>query len=391
MRSSASSASGPEHADTVFPESWDDAFKFAHNDSITIGTWNINALQPHLSQAIALNMDILALQEMRISDDTAAGLRHEAKQNGYQFFHGTLPQLKRTSKTVQIDKLVPGVGFLVKDHFSVRYDKFSGLEQWEKVGRHCSIQIYINGRWIKFHTVYSPAREPQCFNEEILHSLTALSHEDVVLMGDFNYNTRDSAFVRQFADNGWCPLTMFLEYDQITFSSNRGTSCIDSVIVSPNLTHQVTSLHITHVFDIGHKILSFSLRHMQYKNPTWEICNTDCPDNLNGEEAELAWDRCFQQLLRDSSSQTAQSLWETWCHNLVATCGISNEHLGMQPKFRMQDQSKLSQIHQQLCSAMQHMNFHQQQILLDKLEKHESKSASGEIASLAKISVPHSG
>ena len=371
MRGGASSVSGPEQTMTVFPDSWDDAFKFAQNDSITIGTWNINALQPHLSQAIALNVDILALQELRISDDTAAGLRHEAKQNGYRFFHGKLPQLKRTSKTVQIDKLVPGVGFLIRDHFSVRYDKVDQLQQWEKAGRHCSIQIYINGRWIQFHTVYSPAREPQSFNEEILHSLISRSHEDVVLMGDFNYNTRESAFVRQFADNGWCPLTMFLEYDQVIFSSNRGTSCIDSVIVSPNLTHQVTSLRVTHVFDIGHKVLSFSTRHMQHKSPTWEICSTECPDNLNRDETQLAWGRCFQQLLRDSSCQNAQSLWETWCRNVIATGGISNQHLGTKPKFRIQDQSKLSHIHQQLCTAMQCANFAQQQILLDKLEKHK--------------------
>ena len=43
----------------------------------------------------------------------------------------------------------------------------------------------------------------------------------------------------------------------------------------------------------------------------------------------------------------------------------------MQPRFRVQDQSKLNQAHQQLCSATQHMNFRQQQILLDKIQKHK--------------------
>ena len=217
MRSSASSASGPAYNNHSFPDCWQDALQIAHCERITIGTWNINALQPHLSQAIALNLDILALQELRISSDTAAGLRHEARQNGYQFFHGTLPQLKRTSKMVQIDKLVPGVGFLVKDHLSVRHNPFENLQEQEKVGRHCSIQIFINGRWIQFHTIYAPAREPQSFHHELLQSLIPLSHEDVVLMGDFNYDTRDSSLVKQFADNGWCPLTMSLDFDQVTF------------------------------------------------------------------------------------------------------------------------------------------------------------------------------
>ena len=371
MRSSASSVSGPLLTDSVFPESWDDAFQFAHNERITIGTWNINALQPHMSQAIALDLDVLAIQELRISDDTAAGLRHEAKQNGFQFFHGTLPQLKRTSKMVQIDKLVPGVGFLVKDHLSARYDNFVQLQQWEQVGRHCSIQIFINGRWIRFHATYSPAREPQKFNEEILQSLTSLSHEDVVLMGDFNFNTRDSSFVRQFADNGWCPLTMFLAYDQVTFSSNRGTSCIDSIIISPNLIHQATSLNVSHVFEVGHKVLSFTLQHTQRRSPTWEICNTECPNEFDHDAAMLRWDHCFQQLLQDSSALPVQCLWEKWCSTLVSTCGILNQHLGVKPKFRVQDQSKLDQAHQQLCSAMQHMHFQQQQILLDKIHKHK--------------------
>ena len=152
-------------------------------------------------------------------------------------------------------------------------------------------------------------------------------------------------------------------------SSTRGTSCIDSVVLSPNLTPHATPLGINTIFAVGHKVLSFWLQHKHSRSPTWEICNTDCPDIGNGEEVEHRWNQCFQQLLQDSGLHPVQYLWEQWCHTVVTTCGIRNEHLGIQPTFRIQDQSKLSNTHQQLCSAMQQMNFEQQQILIDKIAK----------------------
>ena len=371
MGRDVSSALGPVGVDNVFPESWNDAFQITQCDQITIGTWNVNALQPHMSQVIALNLDIVALQELRISNDTAAGLRHEARQNGYQFFHGALPQLKRTRKMVQLDKLVPGVGFLVRDSLTVRHNYLAEIQEWAANGRHCSIQIFLNGRWVQFHSIYAPAHEPSRCNDDILQALIATSHEDIVLLGDFNYDTREGSFVRQFADHGWCPLTMFLDYDEVTFSSSRGTSCIDSAIVSPSLVPHTTSLQVSTVFPIGHKVLSFWLRHKQTKNPTWEICNTANTDNSEVAEAEQIWSRCYHTLLQTCQNQPVQQLWEQWCSTFVKAHGNSNANLGVQPKYRVQDYSKMNHVHQQLCLATQQMDATRQQNLLDKIARYK--------------------
>ena len=58
---------------------------------ISIATWNADALRTSLTQAIALEFDILALQELRVDEATALGLHKKAKQQGYQLVWGTLP------------------------------------------------------------------------------------------------------------------------------------------------------------------------------------------------------------------------------------------------------------------------------------------------------------
>ena len=63
------------------------------------------------------------------------------------------------------------------------------------------MQVFINGRWVSLHTVYAPANEPHICNEDVSQQLLEVSHEDVILLGDFNTNTRDGLFDRNFAES----------------------------------------------------------------------------------------------------------------------------------------------------------------------------------------------
>ena len=82
-----------------FPSTWAEALhkiivdiEDQHkNNRITIGTWNVNALTPHVHEIWALNADVIALQEVRIGEDSVPSMRATFKQHGYNLYFGTLP------------------------------------------------------------------------------------------------------------------------------------------------------------------------------------------------------------------------------------------------------------------------------------------------------------
>ena len=101
--------------DNHHPSTWEEAFNRTtvatvvqpSNANITIGTWNVNALTPHVHEVLALEADIVALQEVRIGEDSLPSIRNTFKQHGFNLFVGTLPNYKtqgHNRKSIHLDQ-----------------------------------------------------------------------------------------------------------------------------------------------------------------------------------------------------------------------------------------------------------------------------------------------
>ena len=148
-------SSSNEHVNPVFPSTWEEAFLTTtttlhsshEKDRLRIGSWNANSLNPHIYEAQALGMDILAIQEARISQDVVPGIRASLGKNGYRLFHGTLPNFKlqgHNRKAMHIDQTVPGVAFIVKEHIPVQEVFFEDLQHWESRGRFSALKVFLS-------------------------------------------------------------------------------------------------------------------------------------------------------------------------------------------------------------------------------------------------------
>ena len=127
------------------PMTWEDAFNFTtischHNEQklISIGSWNVNALLSHVQQAAATPCDILAIQEVRICKGQVHTVRAALRSFGYNLYQGTLPQVRMQGslkRSLRVDQLIPGVGFLIKDHIPVHEITITTMEKWYEGGR----------------------------------------------------------------------------------------------------------------------------------------------------------------------------------------------------------------------------------------------------------------
>ena len=94
--------------------SWSEAARRNTASKISIASWNADALRTSLTQAMALNFDILALQELKVDEPTALGLYQQAKKQGYLLIWGHLPGFLVNGKKVSLTQKSLALGSLLK-------------------------------------------------------------------------------------------------------------------------------------------------------------------------------------------------------------------------------------------------------------------------------------
>ena len=124
-----------------------------HNDSnhdkLSIGTWNSNALAPHVHEIIALEADIIALQEVRIGADSVPGMRSIFKQYGYNLHFSGLPNYKKqghNKKSIHLEQTVPGVAFAIRSHIPVQEISVESMGNWFQKGRFLAVKTFLFNR-----------------------------------------------------------------------------------------------------------------------------------------------------------------------------------------------------------------------------------------------------
>ena len=232
---------------------------------MTIGTWNVNALTPHVHEIIALDADVIALQEVRVGADSVPGIRSTFQQNGYNLYFSGLPNYKQqghNKKSIHLDQTVPGVAFAIRSHIPVQEISVDSMSAWHLKGRFLAVKVFVQQRWITCLNTYAPTQNSKPFLDELLSVLETHVHQSCILFGDINADSRNGQFVQGCISAGWFPLTHCTSFDFYTYKhSNGNTSCIDVIAVTDLLKEMITPIRATEVLDKGHLFLCFFMHH----------------------------------------------------------------------------------------------------------------------------------
>ena len=225
----------------------------------------MNAISPHIHEIKALDLDVLALQEVRIGSDATASVHQYFAQDGFNVFFGTLPNYKvqgHNKRSIHLDQLIPGVAFVVKSHLPVQELSSSAMNRWEKLGRFLAIKVFINNKWVTCISAYAPTQDSAPFLQEMSDFLHELAHEDCVFCADINADSREGLFVHDLQARGWYALTINTTYDFYTYKHSNGQcSCIDTTAVTECLKDNIAPVSSHQVLDKGHFLCKTSREH----------------------------------------------------------------------------------------------------------------------------------
>ena len=305
--------------------------------STTFATWNSDALRTTLSQAMAYNRDVLALQEMRIDEATAIGMSHQAKKQGFHLIWGTLPKVSFAGKKGTLNPNIPGVGFLIKKHLSYRQIRVPVLDRWEKQGRCSAIQVFLQQRWVTCLSIYAPVQDPTPLLKDVVDYADSIVHEDVILMGNFNQDTREGDCVLQLGYKHWAPLTAYTDVTFMTFRRKNAATCIDTIVVSPSLAEHCQPVQNNDTFKKGHSILTTHCFLGCSHTSSWE----QFPKEIDPASQIQGWDELVTALSDPDCPTTVQQDWERWCAILSQQSRAKHPSLGVDPQFRLRDQAKM--------------------------------------------------
>ena len=362
-----------------FPSSWEEAFHCTTSaihdnakwDKITIGTWNVNALSPHVHEIIALEADVVALQEVRIGADSVHGMRSTFKQYGYNLYFSDLPNYKKqghNKNSIHLEQSIPGVAFAIRTHIPVQEICEDSMSKWFHKGRFLAIKIFIQQRWVTCYNVYAPTQNSAPFLDDLLPALEAQSHNNCILFGDINADSRNGQFIQSCIAAGWFPLTQSTNFDFFTYRhSNGNTSCIDIVAVTDLLKETIAPIQATEVLDKGHSFIHTSIHNSFQQKPTWEIYHQvefEIKDDCDDE-----WQKILVSHIPRLTNTSIDEDWEVWCQSFQKIHNCKGAVLGLQPRFRMREQFKNSKLHNQLGQAIQNQDWQQQKDILSKLQQ----------------------
>lgn len=155
--------------------------------ALVVGTLNVRTLKGKMAQALTLarenSLDILCLQEVRLSEDNMLSAHHAAKQQGWTFLPGPCAQDSQGA---------PTAGVAVLSRWPVEKKALPSQIDPE-------LQCH-SGRW-QVLQVHRPARRPfvlvnlylhasdrssACRLGHLLFELTAQMGEDCLFIGDWN-------------------------------------------------------------------------------------------------------------------------------------------------------------------------------------------------------------
>ena len=99
-------------------------------------------MRARFDQVLALNGDIVALQEVRMGELHTLQMSHSCQQNGYELLASHAASWTRSRRGYQIDKAFPGVAFMIKHGVPFKQiEMHEDMNKWVKCGRADAMKV----------------------------------------------------------------------------------------------------------------------------------------------------------------------------------------------------------------------------------------------------------
>ena len=122
---------------------------------VQVITYNCNSFAPNASLILALDADVIALQETRLTEKQAKVLSYQAHAHDSVLLTGPHARKIARGKYYVTDKTFPGVAFLVKTSLSATYAAVPDeMLIWYNKGLFLAIEIFVQDRWLSLCNSY---------------------------------------------------------------------------------------------------------------------------------------------------------------------------------------------------------------------------------------------
>ena len=145
----ASNAANEPRSPALLGGSWESVLECG----VHIITYNCNSLAPNAPLVLALDADIIALQETRITEKQSKVLAAQADAHNYVLFIGPHANQTSRAKLPVTDRSFPGVAVLVRKTLTaVSVHPPEDMLIWHSKGMFLLVDIFLEGRWVTFCT-----------------------------------------------------------------------------------------------------------------------------------------------------------------------------------------------------------------------------------------------
>ena len=239
---------------------------------INILSANVTSFLPHVDYLSNLNFDVLAMQEVRLTEDGIKVADDTLSSYKSKGFWGRPQPIRKGTVLSTLDAKQGGVGFLHSRVHAVAPSPRTnvGDKLWQS-GRWQSLAVRINssGAIIHIVSIYGHPRaneggEVMDVNEEFLSDIFAeagsLGNVPVLVIGDFNIKVEKSPLLASIVTSGlWADIgqtiaTLEEKLPAPTYESRNVSSRIDMAFGNPELMRLVKGYDVLEVPHDGIKL-----------------------------------------------------------------------------------------------------------------------------------------
>ena len=303
---------------------------------------NVTSFIPHAEYVSTLNADILALQEVRLTEDSMRIASDIIKPFHRKAIWGKPQPIRKGTIHSTLDAKQGGVGFLLANHHCATSSPRSDVgNQLFESGRWNSIAVRINSGGLIIHvvTVYGFPRaneggEPMESNEQLLSDVfseaTSLGNVPVIVLGDFNIKPERSPILSHLVTSGlWCDIgqtyAVLEGSDPLPTFDARGTnSRIDLAFGNPELMRLLKSYEVLDVPPNGiknHKPVRVVIDVTCPKSWAWQTRKVHalpvpsqelCAEDTRNLEDDI-FERYLDGFVEAVESTDVDAIWDAWC------------------------------------------------------------------------------
>ena len=306
---------------------------------VTVATWNCTSLRANRAALDILDHQVLALQEVRMTEDQLQGLAADQRRKGYDMIWGSTPSWHRTRLGRQVDRQIPGVAIRIRTDLRYFPDppSMGALKRWYDCGRLMSCQILTHQGWLHVLNVYFPqdAERRAVMTQDIIQYMEQHTDRNICLLGDFNMDNDSSPIARSARQLRWRNMATEGATAVTTWRHTTHESSIDSILLSPSIAEQASALQ-THDIQKGHLALSCDV--CSLPDPEEEFVIDHMPARTWHAKDYLAHPEVEAHFLALCEAGRISEAWDTWNH-LCELCFQPDLHCprekGKAPRLRL--------------------------------------------------------